>query len=366
MCFEEATGKFLWQFAVPKHPAGRNIDWEFVGLCCSPTVDTDRIYVVTNRCEVVCLDTGGKVVWRFDMLDGLGVYPRYQTSSSPLVVGDRLYVTTSNSVDWTGKHVPAPDSPALVCLDKHTGKLLAEEKSGISRRTFTSNWSSPAVADFGGRTLIVFGGGDGWCYGFDFNLKEVWRYDCNPKEYRVAGGKPVKYETPKGPSEVIATPVVVGGRVYVGIGQDPEKGDGSGAFNCIDGTKTGDVTESGRIRRFTDINRSMSTASVADGLVYVADFAGFVYCLDSGTGKLLWKHDTEGRVWGSTLVADGKVYVGNENGLVTVLAAGRELKKLGEIEVGSTVYSSPIAANGTLFVATDKHLWAIGGGKNAK
>src|SRR3954454_13412696 len=397
MSFDEKTGKFLWHLTVPKHPAGRNVDWEFVGLCSSPAVDGNRVYVVTNRCEVLCLDVAGlsngnegpfkdeatylappgkppipptdtdaDIVWRFDMLDGLGVYPRYQTSSAVMVVGDRLYVTTSNSVDWTGKHVPAPDEPALVCLDKRTGKLLAEEKSGISRRTFTSNWSSPAVGDFGGRTLIVFGGGDGWCYGFDFNLKEVWRYDCNPKEYRVAGGKPVKYETPKGASEVIATPVVVGGRVYVGIGQDPEKGDGSGAFNCIDGTKTGDVTESGRIWRFTDINRSMSTASVADGLVYVADFAGFVYCLDSGSGKLLWKHDTEGRVWGSTLVADGKVYVGNENGLVTVLAAGRELKKLGEIEVGSTVYSSPIAANGTLLVATDKHLWAIGGGKNAK
>lgn len=390
MCFEEATGKFLWQLAVPKHPAGRNVDWEFVGLCSSPAVDGDRVYVVSNRCEVLCLDVNGlangndgpfkeeaaylaaagkppaelgpadaDIVWRFDMLDGLGVYPRYQTSSAVLIVGDRLYATTSNSVDWTGKHTPAPDSPALVCLDKRTGKLLAEEKSGISRRTFTSNWSSPAYGQFNGKPLIVFGGGDGWGYGFDLDLNEVWRYDCNPKEYRSHDGVPVKYEEPKGPSEVIATPVVVDGRVYVAIGQDPEKGDGSGAFNCIDGTKSGDITERGRVWRFADINRSMSTASVADGLAYIADYAGFIYCLDLNSGKLLWKHDTEGRMWGSTLRADGKVYAGNENGLLTVLAAGRELKKLGEIDFGSTLYSTPVAANGVLYATTDKHLYAI-------
>jgi outer membrane protein assembly factor BamB len=110
----------------------------------------------------------------------------------------------------------------------------------------------------------------------------------------------------------------------------------------------------------------MSTASVAGDLVYVADYAGFVYCLEAPTGKLLWKHDTEGRVWGSTLLADGKVYAGNENGILTVLAAGRELKKLGEIDFGSTLYSSPVAANGTLFVATDKHLYAIGGKSSEK
>ena len=360
MSFDEKSGRFLWQLAIPKHPAGRNIDWEFVGLCSSPTVDGDRVYVVTNRCEVVCLDaTDADIVWRFDMLHGLGVYPRYQTSSAVLIVGDRLYATTSNSVDWTGHHTPAPDAPALVCLDKRTGKLLTEEKSGISRRTFTSNWSSPSHGRFNGKDLVVFGGGDGWCYGFDLDLNEVWRYDCNPRQYRATGGKPIKYEDPKGPSEIIATPVVIDSRVYVAIGQDPEKGDGVGALSCIDGTRTGDITDSGRVWQFTGINRSMSTASVADGLVYVGDFAGFVYCLEQSSGKLLWKHDTEGRAWGSTLVADGKVYFGNENGLLTVLTAGREHKKLGEIDFGSALYSTPVAANGTLYIATDKHLYAL-------
>lgn len=388
--YDEVTGKFLWQLIVPKLAAGSKSDWEFVGICSSPAIDGDRVYVVTNRCEIVCLDAKGlsngndgtfadealyfspngktrvepgptdaDVLWRFDMLDGLGVYPRYQASSAPLVVGDRVYVTTSNSVDWTGHHTPFPGAPALACFDKLTGKLLAEEKSGISARTFTSNWSSPAHAKVNGQDQIIFGGGDGWCYGFDLDLNEIWRYDCNPKEYRVAAGKPIKYEDPKGPSEIIATPVVVDNRVYVAIGQDPEKGDGVGSLSCIDPTRTGDVTEGGRVWRFDAIQRSMSTASVSGGLVYVADFAGFVYCIDAETGKLAWKHDTEGRVWGSTLVADGKVYLGNENGLVTVLAAGREEKKLGEIDLGAPIYSTPVAANGVLYFTTDKHLYAL-------
>jgi len=153
--------------------------------------------------------------------------------------------------------------------------------------------------------------------------------------------------------------VVHDGRVYVAIGQSPENGDGNGAMSCIDGTKTGDISQSGAVWRYDKINRSVSTASVADGLLYVADFAGFVYCLDAASGKEVWKLDTQARIWGSTLLADGKVYVGNENGTLLVLAAGRELKKLAEIDFAAPILSTPVAANGVLYVATDKHLYAL-------
>jgi outer membrane protein assembly factor BamB len=393
MCFGEKDGKLLWQLVVPKLASGKNEDWEFTGLCTSPAVDGDRVYAVTNRCEIVCLDASGlangnqgpftqeaqylagpgnppvepgatdaDIVWRYDMRDELGIFPHNMTSSSVLIVGDRLYATTSNSVDWTGKHTPSPDAPALICLDKNTGKLLAQEGSGISRRMLHSNWSSPAYGTFNGRPLVVFGAGDGWCYGFEpQTLKEVWRCDCNPPQYRSKTGKPVKYQPSAAgsPSEIIATPVVHGNHVYVAIGQSPENGDGNGSMSCIDGTKTGDISQSGVVWRYDKINRSVSTASVADGLVYVGDFAGFVYCFDAGTGKEVWKHDTQSRIWGSTLLADGKVYAGNENGTLTVLRAGREMKKLAEIDFAAPLYSTPVAANGVLYVATDKHLYAL-------
>jgi outer membrane protein assembly factor BamB len=397
LCLDEQTGKFLWQLIVPKLPGGQAVDFEGVGLCSSPTVEGDRVYLINNRCEVLCLDAAGMsngndgpfkdeakfvapdgespiepglsdvdILWRFSMYDELGVFPHQQTAGSVLVVGERLYTTTSNGVDWTRTHRPAPDAPALICLDKNTGKLLGEERSGISSGTFHCNWSSPAYGKAGDRGMIVFGGGDGFCYAFepepvDGVLKEIWRFDCNPPLYKVnpKTKKPIKYGNSKGYSEIVATPVIHDGRVYIATGQDPEAGDGVGNLSCIDATKTGDITQTGKVWAYDSIGRSLSTVSITGGLLYAADYAGKVYCLDAKSGEERWVHDTEGRVWGSTFAADGKVYVGNEERMLTVLAAGAEDKKIGDIELDGPVYSTPVVANGVMFVATDKTLFAL-------
>ncbi len=393
LCLDEATGKFLWQLTVPKLGGGKAVDYEAVGLCCSPTVEGDRVYIVTNRCEVVCVTTDGlakknegpftdeekyvgapvgstdaDIVWRYDMLNELGVIPHQQTSSSVLVVGDKLFVTTSNGTDFTDKHIPAPGAPALICLDKKTGKLLGEEKSGISARTFKCNWSSPAYGKAGDREMVIFGGGDGFCYGFDPNpdsngtLRELWRCDCNAPGRRVdADGKLLKHSADAGPNEITATPVFVNGRVYVAVGQDPDSGDGAGGFVCIDASKSGNITETGKLWTYAteDMHRSMSTAAVADGLVYVADYSGIVHCLNADTGEVAWTHDVEGKVWGAALVADGKVYVGNDGGVLTILAAGKQKKAIGKITFEGALLSTPIAANGVLYVGSDKQLYAL-------
>ena len=103
----------------------------------------------------------------------------------------------------------------------------------------------------------------------------------------------------------------------------------------------------------------MSTAAVHGGLVYVPDVAGKVHCVDAGTGECVWIHDTGAETWGSTLVADGRLYMGNKQHFV-VLTAGREQPRLlSEIRLGAAVYSSPIAANGVLYVANGRSLWAV-------
>lgn len=374
LCLDEAAGKMLWQLAVPKLEAGKNCDYENVGICSSAAVDGDRAYVVTSRCEVLCLDVkDGKVVWRFDMRDELGVFPHQMTSSSVLIVGDRLYATTSNGRDWSPRgHIPAPSAPALICLDKKTGKLLGQEASGISQRMFLCNWSSPAYAKIGDRELIIFGADDGFCYAFDpvpvknaagaSILKEIWRFDCNPPEYRVKNGKPMKFGAPSGPSGILATPVVYNSRVYVAIGQDPESGEGAGCLSCIDATKIGDISTTGKVWT-RKMGRSISTVSIADGLLYTGEFAGFVRCLDANTGEEYWIHDLEARIWGSTLVADGKVYVGNESGALTIFSAGKTKKLLSQITLAGPVLSSPVVAHGVLYVTTDKYLYAIKGDK---
>src|SRR5205807_621969 len=145
-------------------------------------------------------------------------------------------------------------------------------------------------------------------------------------------GKPVKYATHDGPSEVIATPVVVNNRVYAPIGQDPEHGEGVGNLSCIDITKSGDITTSGRVWNYDKISRSLSTPSISNGLLFVADFSGFIHCLDANTGKPYWVYDTKSHIWGSTMVADGKVYVGTEDGDFLVLAADKTMKLINKVD----------------------------------
>jgi len=232
-----------------------------------------------------------------------------------------------------------------------------------------------------GKTLVFFGGGDGVCYAFEAlakmpsgvaPLKKVWSFDCNPPSYRFKDGKLIPYRSGDvrlhrgnnndgkyvGPSEIIATPVFYRNRVYVATGQDPSHGRGHGMLSCIDAAKTGDITTSGKIWTYDQIGRSLSTVSIADGLLYVAETFGALHCLDAETGQLYWTHDTKAEIWGSTLVADGKVYLGTQKSL-WVFAAGREKKVLHEIHLGAPVYTTPIAANGVLYVASHRYLWAV-------
>ena len=413
LCFEEKTGKFLWQLVVPKLAAGKVNDWESLGLLSSPTVEGDRVYLVTSRCEVICLDVNGMangndgpfkdeakyvvkdvvldcgkpterpappiepgaqdadIIWVYDMLDELGVFPHNASNGAILILGDVIYACTANGQDWTHQNVPSPNSPSFIALDKKTGRFLAEDDAKIGPHIFHGQWGSPTLAVVNGNNQIVFGGGDGFCYSFDAKpvkegdsafLKTVWKYDANPPEYnKDKKGKAIKYPAAEGPSEINATPVFWKDRIYVATGQDPEHGEGIGILTCIDATKTGDVTKSAKIWEYRGIHRSISTVSLdpETGLIFVGDFSGFVHCLDAGTGKLHWTHDMKAHLWGSTFVADGKVYVGDEDGDFVVLAASKEKKVISETNLGAAVYGTPIVANGAVFLQSNTHLFAF-------
>jgi outer membrane protein assembly factor BamB len=424
MCFDEKTGDFLWQLVVPKLASGKVNDWENLGLLSSPTVLGDRVYLVSSRCEVLCLDINGMsngndgqfkdeakyvvkdvlldrgkpterpappiepgpkdadIIWRYDMMDDLGVFPHNASNCSVLVVDDIVYVCTSNGQDWTHSNIPSPNSPSFVALNAKTGELLGEDDAKIGPRIFHGQWSSPSLAVVDGRKLILFGGGDGFCYAFDPKpvkegdtsfLKTVWKYDCNPPDR-----KKFKYPAAEGPSEVNATPVFYKNRVYVAVGQDPEHGEGVGILTCIDATKTGDITQSGKIWSYDKLHRSISTVSIdpESGLLFVGDFSGFLDCFDAETGKLYWTYDMKAHMWGSTLVADGKVYAGDEDGDFVVIAANKGKKKaadkvrpggpeneavlISETNLAAPVYGTPIVANGVVYVQSNTHLFGFG------
>jgi outer membrane protein assembly factor BamB len=375
MAFRESDGEFLWQATHDKLPAGRVNDWPLQGICSTPFVEGDRVYYVSNRGEVVAADVEGfhdqendgvkdekltdkidaDILWRFDMIGELDVFPHNLAAGSPLIVGDLLYTTTGNGVDEGHINIPSPLAPSFIAVDKNTGKL-AWESALPGETIFHGTWSNATYGTAGGREQVIFPGGDGWVYSFEPKTGElIWKFDANPKGavYELGGAGTA--------NEIISTAVFHEGRVYVGVGQDPEHGEGVGHFYAIDASKTGDVTESGKIWHFgdDDFNRTISTAAIHDGLLYISDLSGFLYCLDAKTGKHHWTHDTFAAIWGSPFVADGKVYLGDEDGDVVVLATGAEKKVLGETNLGGAVYTTPVAKDGVLYIATRAELFAI-------
>jgi hypothetical protein len=182
------------------------------------------------------------VIWRLNMMKQLGISQHNMCSCSVTTVGDVLYVTTSNGVDEAHVNLPAPNAPSFVAIDKNSGKVLWTDNSP-GANVLHGQWSSPAWGVLGGVPQVIFGGGDGWLYSFrgdgtshDGKPELLWKFDCNPKESKyVLGGRADR-------NHIIGTPVIHEGLVYVGIGEDPEHGEGVGHFWCIDPTKRGDVS----------------------------------------------------------------------------------------------------------------------------
>ena len=426
-CLDEKTGQTLWRLPVPARPKERlPVDAHYgqqnLGVCSAPAVVGDRAYVVTNAAEILCLDvkgqadgnqgtftdeaqyiagaknppvklekTDGDIIWKYDLVDDLGVCPHDVAACSVLVDNGIVYCTSANGVNHEHSFCLHPDAPSFIALDAATGRLLATDAEDLGHRMWHCLWSPPTIGVVNGKKLVFFGGADGICYAFEaltsipakpVTFKKVWSYDCVPQNYRLPegedefnyyiGDKRKKFSTNKddgtflGPSEIIASPVFHDGRVYCTIGQDPMHGRGRGLLHCIDATKTGDITETGRIWTYDGIERTIASVAINDGLLFASDLAGHVHCLDDKTGKPHWVYDTKADDWSSPLVADGKVYIGTKKKLVT-LAASKEMKVLSEVNLGSAAYATPVAANGTLFVCSQSYLWAVQkGAKEAK
>lgn len=426
LCFNAADGRFLWQYSCEKLSAGRKVDWPEQGLCCAPMVEGNRLWTVTSRGEVVCLDTEGSGVrrnrapstvaplanpatadtlWSLDMMHRLGVVQRYMCSCSVTAAGDLLLVNTSNGVDLDDK-LPAPEAPSFIALDKHTGALVWADHSP-GRNILEGQWSSPAFAILNGVGQAIFAGGDGWVYSFlaektpDGKGHLLWKFDCNPKDASWEGGGNGRR------NHIVATPVIYKGRIYIGTGQDPEAGEGPGDLWCIDPTHRGDVSAEIVVdrqgkpvapRRLRAVNpdageqvrpnpnsaavwhyrgpssppggqadfkktmhRTLGMPAIANGLLVIGDFAGLVHCLDAASGQVRWTYDTMAAIWGSPLIVDGKIYLGNEDGDVLVFQLGPTAKLLGKNAMGNAVYGSAVVAGNVLYVATRTHLFAIAG-----
>ncbi len=443
LAFDQETGKFLWQHSSEKLKTGRVHDWPLQGICSTAMVEGDRLWFVTSRGEVRCLDTEGfhdgendgpykdeevvaddeaDVIWVLDMMaPPYHVSQHNMCSCSLTSVGDVLFVCTSNGVDESHITLPSPEAPSFMAVDKNTGKVLWTDKSPGSN-ILHGQWSSPAYAVIDGQAQVIFAGGDSWVYSFDpagdgqGGAKLLWKFDANPKTSKyILGGRGTR-------NEVIGTPVVYNNLIYMAVGQDPEHGEGIGHLWCIDPTKRGDISaelafnsadpatpiphkrlqavveeegdfarpnpNSGVVWHYSEqdrdgdgeiayeetMHRSCGTVAIKDDILYIADFSGLFHCLDAKTGKLLWTYDMLAQAWGSPLIVDGKVYIGDEDGQIAIFRhsgdpnvamkedGGDMVPYFGEIEMETSVYSTPVVANNVLYITTKGNLYAIAEG----
>jgi glutathione peroxidase-family protein/outer membrane protein assembly factor BamB len=416
LCFDEKTGELEWQLTRQKLEEGRVVDWPLQGICSTPIIEGNRMWVVSNRCELLCVDLEGfhdgendgpykeeddveeldaDIIWRMDMFNDLNVFPHNLATSSPVIHEDLIFILTSNGVDEAHLEMPSPRSPSFIAVNKNTGELKWERNDPGSN-VLHGQWSSPTVGIVNGRAQVYFGAGDAWVYACEPETGElIWKFDLNPKNtHWELGGAGTR-------NAVIGTPVFHENSVIVAVGQDPEHGEGVGHLWRIDATKTGDISaelgelgqpgepnpDSGVIWHYGGVDddgsvtgeagegifwRTISTASVYNDRVFLADLSGRIHCVDWKSGKRIWVHDLLAGVWGSTLVVDDKIFIGNEDGVLTVLDATADspkvIKKF-DTKSYASIYSTPTFANGNMFITSRTRCYSIDvtpGDDNAK
>jgi outer membrane protein assembly factor BamB len=375
MAFRTTDGKFLWQDLAPRVKERGLRDFLLPSTTSAPYVEGNRLYYVTAECQLRCLDidgfrdtensgayrderfkdnTAADIVWNLDMPARLGVFPHEACNSEVLPVGDLLLVSTSNGQNEGHTLVPSPRAPSLIAVDKRSGEVVWRAV-GAGGEVLHGQWSSPVAVNVNGRMQVLLGGGDGWLRAYDAaSGHEVWRFDGNPKNARWLP-RPGVFSR----NSIIASPVFADGRVFVAMGQDPTHGNGPSLIHAISPNGQGDVTESRLLWTSREIGRVVGMPIVKDGLLYVGDLGGTLHCLDAATGAQLWKHETNDAIWGCLLLAGERLYVGNIEGSMTVLRAGRRKEVLAQIEMNAPLYSRPAVVGDALYLATANRLYLI-------
>ncbi len=409
-CFRTTDGRQVYEYVAPNLP--RLSQHPGYGLGGSPLIEGDRLWLTTNRCEVLCLDISPllrgagppRELWKVDLVKKFDVFlhvpamgPPHNCSIGPSWNG-RIFVTIRNSVGDDFMTVPKPNAPSLVCLSKDTGELFWQDSSPGDNILMTQ-MADPSVVKIRGEYQVIVPQSDGWVRAFNpQNGEKLWEFDMNPKAaiHKLDGlGQR---------NSLLGNAVVYEDRVYIASGQDPQHGEGPGRLVCIDPTRRGDVSSelavdahgkllsrrrvqgvdpkfgekavpnpnsalvwefAGPTKDFADaMHRALGSVVIAKGLLIAADLSGVVHCLDAKTGQRYWNHDINSAIWASPLIVDDKVYVGDEDGKMSVYQLGADAKCAEPIAViphGNyhTLYSSPAYADGTLYVATRDTLFAV-------
>jgi outer membrane protein assembly factor BamB len=288
MALDAATGKVVWEYKVNMYqsdvPAHR-IAW------ASPAVDpeTGNIYILTGGAEAIALSPDGKRLWSRSFGEDFAAFTTHGgRTMSPVVDGDLVIVSAAVS-NWGSA---AARAHRLIALDKRNGDVMYVSNPG--GRPYDTAYAPPTIADINGLRLLIAPLGDGGVHAIKVQTGEkVWSYIATKR--------------------AINTGVAVSGStVFVSHGDENTEGVELGMLAAIDGSQTGDIKMARWIDRGTEFSYS---SPIVDGQrLYQLDNGSTLRAFDTGSGKELWALPLGLAQKASPVLADGKIYVGTDNG----------------------------------------------------
>ena len=323
VCVAAKGGKVLWNIEVlkPNPDATQEIHNKNTLASPTPIVRDGRIYVHFGHMGTAALNLSGNILWR---QTDLKYSPTHGNGGSPVLVGDSLVFSCDGNTD-----------PFVVALNAMNGQVLWKTPRRITvAKPFS--FATPLALDVNGVTQII-SPGSGLVAAYDVkDGREIWR---------------VRYDG----FSLIPRPVFAHGMLFLSSGfMKP-------VLHAIkpDGAK-GDVTETHVA--WTHAKGAPNTPSplvVGDELYIVSD-GGIGTCFDARTGAVHWNERLGGDVSASPVLADGRIYFQNEEGIGYVVKAGKNFELLAKNNLGERTLASPAALDGALFLRSKSHLWRIG------
>jgi outer membrane protein assembly factor BamB len=329
---DKSKGEVLWK----KPLGGGDVKMRKQNMSSpSPVTDGRAVYVMTGTGVLKAFDFTGKELWTRDIQKEYGEFGLlWGYASSPLLFEDSLYVQVL--------HGMKTDAPSYVMrIDKKSGKTIWKvDRPTNAIRESPDSYTTPGLLRVGKSTEIVITGGD-CATGHDIATgKELWRANgLNPdnnQNYRI-----------------VASPIIFNDIIYAPTRVKP--------LLALKAGGRGDITTSHVL--WSTANGPDVPTPVTDGkYFYIVNDRGIMWCLDARTGKEVYGQQRikPGTYSGSPVLADGKIYVTNEDGLTTVVQAGPEFKVLAENPLNDYVLSSPAISDGRIYLRTAQNLYAIG------
>lgn len=332
---DRTTGKVKWQRPLG---GGNHMQRKQNMSSPSPVTDGTTVWVMTGTGILKAFDFSGKELWMRDIQTDYGRFGlNWGYASSPLLHEDALFVQVL--------HGMKTDDPSYVMrLDKKTGKTLWRvERPTNARQESPDAYTTPALLKYGNTTEIVIVGGDVVTGHDPASGKELWR---------VRGLNPQN----RGDFRIVASPFIAGGLIIVPTREQPMIAVKPGGRGDISGTHV--------VWRFERGGPDVPSP-VSDGqYVYVVNDRGVVHCLDLKTGSVVYGPERlrPGTYSASPVLADGRIYVTNEDGVASVFRAGPKFAMVSENPMEEYTLSSIAVSGGQLFLRTEKHVYAIGKG----